>query len=114
METFDPYVAAAGRELDAWIHFRVLKNGLSHEYPAYSSDERAACDLKQWVEDQFQIEIVVGRTELRTKRWFARYEFDPGNPTEVLAETEPLAICRLCALAAQRLPRVKRAHKRTA
>ena len=42
--------------------------------------------------------VIVGQTALRKTRWFARYETDPSDGTEVLAESQALAICRLALL----------------
>jgi hypothetical protein len=39
---------------------------------------------------------------MATKRFFARYDSDPSTATEVLAETEPLAICRLALILLKR------------
>jgi hypothetical protein len=98
MDNIDPYGVPAGRELDALIHFRILKNALSHQYPAYSSNPQDADKLKKAVETQCAVRIEVGQTRLKEKRWFARYEIASGNPTEVLAETYPLAVSRLAVL----------------
>ncbi|MBI4659716.1 MAG: hypothetical protein HY735_12820 [Verrucomicrobia bacterium] len=97
---FDPYWIQAGRELDALIHHQILKMALSHCYPCYSTDAQAADTLRRAIEAEFGTPFVAGKTGLRGQRWFARYEIDPGNPTEVLAETYPLAICRLVLLRA--------------
>lgn len=37
---------------------------------------------------------------MRRHRYFARYETDPSDGTEVLADTKELAICRLALLRA--------------
>jgi hypothetical protein len=95
---FDPYSIQAGRELDALIHHRVLKQALSHSYPRYSSDSKAADQVKRMIEAEYGNASVTGTTEIRAQRWFARYELELGNPTEALAETYPLAICRLALL----------------
>ena len=97
----DGYQASAGRELDAYIHHRVLRQALSNNYPRYSTDIAAAQQLRLELQSGFGIRVIVGPTSLAAKPWFARYEVDRGNPTEVLAETLPLAICRLAVLRSQ-------------
>ncbi len=101
-DSFNPYQIPAGRELDAYVHYQVLKNALSHEYPHYSSDPSEADNLKRKIEADYKIQIICGRSTVDNKPWFARYEIDAGNPTEVLAETYPLAICRLAILRVRR------------
>lgn len=94
----DPNRMEAGRELDAFIHHRVLKRALSHAYPCYSADPKAADALKKVMEKEHGVRILTGTTNVVGTRWFARYEIEPGHPVEVLAESYPLAICRLAAL----------------
>jgi hypothetical protein len=42
--------------------------------------------------------VVVGHTSLPGRTWFARYERDAMDGTEVFADTFALAICRLALL----------------
>lgn len=98
----DPYKVPAGRELDALIHYRVLKRALSDAAPCYSTEPNATEALKKEMEKEYGIHITAGTTNIVATRWFARYEIEPGNPTEVLAETYPLAVCRLSLLCASK------------
>lgn len=100
--TLDPYHAPAGRELDQFIECYVMGKSSGSNCPKYSTDKEAAETLKAAVESAFGVRMLIGRTRIKRTPWFARYEIDPGNPTEVLAETYPLAICRLAALRAER------------
>jgi hypothetical protein len=68
------------------------------ECPPYSTNEKAARSVLAKVKSYGDRTVVVGRTTLRRKRWFARYESDASDGTEVLAETFPLAISRLALL----------------
>jgi hypothetical protein len=42
--------------------------------------------------------VIVGRTTLPGRTWFARYERNQMDGTEVFADTFALAICRLALL----------------
>jgi hypothetical protein len=98
MQPIDPYQASAGPELDAVIHYDVLGKPVHEAPPRYSTDLEHAEELKRFIEAQYGSTVISGQTSIRGKRWFARYEIDPGNPTEVLAETYALAISRLALL----------------
>ena len=98
MQHIDPYQASAGPELDAAIHLEVLGKPFDERPPAYSTDPEQAEELRRIIETEYGSPVTSGRTAIRGKRWFARYEVDPGNPTEVLAETYALAISRLALL----------------
>jgi hypothetical protein len=102
-QPINPYHAPASRELDAFIHHEVLKNGVTDQYPFYSTEEEAALQLMRLIERASGVKIVTGSSTVSNKPWFARYELDVGNPTEVLAEAFPLAVCRLVILVARRL-----------
>jgi hypothetical protein len=102
-DSFNPYEVPATRELDAHIHYQVLKNPLTSNYPHYSTNRGTAEKLKREIERQFKVKIVSGASTVPEKPWFARYELEQGNPTEVLAEEYPLAICRLAILLAKRV-----------
>jgi hypothetical protein len=39
---------------------------------------------------------------MSSRKFFARYDSDPSTATEALAETEPLAICRLALVLIKR------------
>lgn len=94
MSEFNPYEAEAGRELDRLIQARVMREA-AMEPPSYSTDEKAAMRVLAKLKAETGRAVVTGRTSLRKRRWFARYETDPSDGTEVLAETLALAICRL-------------------
>jgi hypothetical protein len=97
MSDINPYDAQAGPELDRLVHEKVM--GQTSEDPAaYSTDERAARRVLAKLKADFGRTVVTGRTSLRDKRWFARYETNASDGTEVLAETLELAICRLALL----------------
>jgi hypothetical protein len=102
-DTFDPFHAPAGKELDAHIHYRILKQALTPECPRYSTDSEAAEILRRYIESAFGVRVVSGRTSTSKLPWFARYEIDQGNPTEVLGDTYPVVICRLAILRANRV-----------
>ena len=97
----DPYHVQVSPELDEFIH-RFVTGGRSEVGPAYSSDEDAARLVLAKLKDVTGARVIVGRTRLRDKRWFARYETDPSDGTEVFAETAELAICRLALLHASK------------
>ena len=46
--------------------------------------------------------VSTGETRIRTRRYFARLETGPSTATEVLAETLPLALCRLALVLSMR------------
>jgi hypothetical protein len=93
----NPYEIPAGPELDRLVHRQVMEE-MDSEPPAYSSDEKASRRVLARVKALGGTRVVVGQTALRKKRWFARYESNSSDGTEVLAETLPLAICRLALL----------------
>ena len=88
----------AGLELDALIHQILGRTVPAHVYPSYSTDRTAIDESKKELESILGIRIVAGQTHMRGWPWFARYETNPSDGTEVLAETYPLAICRLALL----------------
>ena len=94
----NPYHVPAGGELDALIHQQVLGNQIEGRCPSYSTDKVEAERLKTALKRLLGREIVTGQTRIRGRGWFARYESDPSTSTEVLADTYPLAICRLALL----------------
>lgn len=99
MSDVNPYSAEAGPALDHLIHERVM--GLPPgECPPYSTEEKEARRVLAKLKADSEKTVIVGRTALPKKRWFARYETNPSDGTEVLAETLALAICRLALLRA--------------
>jgi hypothetical protein len=97
----DPFHVVAGRELDQRIHSFVMGQ-TSGTIPEYSSDDRAARSVVARLKSLSGARIIVGRTSLRDRRWFARYETNPSDGTEVFADTAALAICRLALLHASK------------
>jgi hypothetical protein len=99
IKAINPYTLEAGPDLDALLHQRFFgdKNS-SKSVPAYSTDVSASAKLRSRVASVFGHNIVTGETRMRPRRYFARYESDPSTATEVLADDEPLAICRLAVL----------------
>jgi hypothetical protein len=94
----------AGQDLDRLIHQRLF--GVKDETqapPAYSVDPAAAAKVRAKIKSVFGHPVVVGETRMGSPRkCFARYDSDPSTATEVLAETQALALCRLAALLLKR------------
>ena len=102
MPSINPYGIAAGRELDGLIHDYCFR--ADGEVLAYSTDEKAAEKVRSHVKSAFGYAVSTGETRLRGRRFFARLESGPSTATEVLAETWPLAICRLALVMNLRHP----------
>lgn len=95
----DLYRIEAGPELDRLVHEKVFRAEPSHSIPLYSTDEELAKRVYHEIRKRFDSSVVIGKTRgSNAKRYFARYGSDPSTSTEVLAETLPLAICRMAAL----------------
>ena len=86
--------------MDRLLHVEVF--GASGPAPPYSTDEALAKKVKTFAQSKFGIIMITGVTRFRSRRFFARYETDPSDATEVLAETLPLAIWRLALLRARK------------
>ena len=99
MHAVNPYKVKSGSELDQLIHDQVMGGSGSPCLP-YSRDDEAARRVLAKLKSHHRLNVTVGRTRLRDQTSFARYETDPSDGTEVLAETEALAICRLALLRA--------------
>ena len=110
MSESDPYRARPGPTLDRAIHCEILQNGDGEPAPSYSIDENVAREFERTLRLIATAKIVSGRSRTKGRLWFARYEDDPSTATEVLAETYPLAICRLALLCRGKL---KVSEKRT-
>jgi len=95
----NPYELPPGPELDRLVHLEVM-GGRDGQCPAYSTDDKAARQVLAKLKSFAGRTVVTGRTALRKKRWFARYESDASDGTEVLDESLALAICRLALLRA--------------
>jgi hypothetical protein len=99
----NPYTYPAGPELDAIIHQGLFgQNGQSDYIPSYSTSSPDSARVRTRLKSNYGHPIVVGQTRMANKRFFARYDSDPSTATEVLAETEPLAICRLALILLRR------------
>jgi hypothetical protein len=97
----NPYRVEAGGELDQLIHCRVMGRSFDSP-PAYSNDPAAAKSVLAKLKQITHARVVVGRTALQGQKWFARYETDPSDGTEVFGDTPALAICRLALVHATR------------
>jgi hypothetical protein len=99
----NPYKAPPGPETDRAIHERFFGPAVS-SFP-YSTDESAADKLKSRIKTIYGYPVQTGHTKTRPRKFFARFDSGPSTSTEVLAETLPLAICRLAlVIAAKRDP----------
>ena len=95
----DLYKIEAGPALDRLVHEKVFRAETSTSIPSYLTDEELAKKVYHALRRRFDSSVVIGKTRGRNaKRYFARYGSDPSTSTEVLAETLPLAICRMAAL----------------
>jgi hypothetical protein len=94
----DPYKAQPGPELDAVIHLRLMREVVpAGQCPAYSTEEKLARRVLTKLKTGRPL-VIVGRTTLAGRSWFARYERNAMDGTEVFADTFALAICRLALL----------------
>jgi hypothetical protein len=94
----DPYKAQAGPELDAVIHVRLMDQSVANRpCPAYSTEDKLARRVLSKLRAGWP-SVIVGRTQLEGRTWFARYERNAMDGTEVFASTFALAICRLALL----------------
>lgn len=94
----DPYTTEAGPELDALIHERLMNQpATAGACPAYSTDDKLAKEVLSKLR-KGRPSFIVGHTDLPGKTWFARYERNAMDGTEVFADTYALAVCRLALL----------------
>ena len=85
------------------IHARLFGKGDEvDKAPAYSTDASFGSKVRARLKSVYGHPIIVGQTRMAGRKHFARYDSDPSTATEVLAETEPLAICRLAAILLKR------------
>lgn len=84
------------------IHSHLFGSDGDKEIPPYSVDPGAAAKVRSKIKSRYGHPVVVGETRMASRRHFARYESDPSTATEVLAESQPLAICRLAVLLMKR------------
>ena len=71
-------------------------------FPRYSTDLREAKKVVAYMKAAWRVTMVSGRTSVPGRPWFARIVTIGDHGTEVLAETWPLAICRLALIYAAR------------
>ena len=99
----NPYTFPAGPELDEIIHHKLFgQNGQNEKVPSYSTNISESSRIRSKLKASYGHPIIVGQTKMANKRFFARYDSDPSTATEVLAETEPLALCRLALILLRR------------
>ena len=97
--TMNPYRVNEGPELDRFLHrqlFDFCDEGRG--IPAYSSDETASSKVKARLRALRGHAVAIGRVGGRERSYFARLESDPSTATECIAQTQPLALCRLAAV----------------
>ena len=95
----DLYRIPAGPDLDRIVHEKVFRTDISIACPPYSTDEDLSRKVYRELRKHFDSSVIIGKTRNSAgKRYFARYGSDPSTSTEVLAESLPLAICRMAAL----------------
>jgi hypothetical protein len=108
----NPYRAEAGSELDAQIELQLFQNSRSGPVPPYSTSLEEGQQVLAKLRKDYGLRVTMGSTRLPNRPWFARYGSDPSTSTEVIAETLPLALCRLALLACARHPRTAEAPRR--
>jgi hypothetical protein len=86
--------------LDALVHTLVFRLPLEGEIPPYSTDTSWAGQVKAKIKADHQKSVITGKTRIRSKPYFARYETNPSDATEVVGDSFPLIICRLALLLA--------------
>jgi hypothetical protein len=98
IKQLNPYTLPPGQELDEMVHRRLFPKA-SDSPPAYSIDPAQSAKVRSKLKSLYGHPIITGQTRMGgPKKFFARYEPDPSTATEVLAESEPLALCRLAVL----------------
>ena len=88
--------------MDRLIQENFFSDAIVGEAPAFSMSERESARVVVALRKKYSRKIVVGKTNMRPAKFFARLETDPSTSVEALAETEALAICRLAAVLATR------------
>ncbi len=103
IKDINPYTFPPGTELDEIIHRKLFGHKNSRDsVPSYSEDPSESARVRARLKATYGHPIVVGRTRMPGRPFFARYDSDPSTATEVVSETEPLAICRLALLLLRR------------
>ncbi len=104
----NPYQILPGPQLDGIIHEQIMKMAVSSNgYPAYSNDTKLAKRVLGKLESANNRRVTIGRTHVENRTWFARFETNSMDGTEVLAETFALAVCRLALLHLEELKGVE-------
>jgi hypothetical protein len=98
MPEIEPYQMQAGPGLDLLVHVEIIGNDPGIDCPAYSTVRSQADKVVTTLSSAHGISVRYGQTHLKGRAWYARYGDDPSTSTEVLAETMPLAVCRLAVL----------------
>ena len=89
-------MASPGPEMDRAVHDQFFAgNG---DVLPYSTEESSAEKVRSRLKAMYKCPVLVGETKTRPRKYFARFDTGPSTATEVLAETQPLAICRLALL----------------
>jgi hypothetical protein len=95
----NPYQMEPGTALDEQIHRLLFEEIISSETPPnYSIDPALSRRVRTELSERFGHPVVVGETKTIPRKYFARLDSDPSTATEVLAPTQPLAICRLAVV----------------
>jgi len=102
IKDLNPYTHPAGVELDHILHKRLLAQDDTGGIPPYSIDASLSSKIRAKLKSKYGHPIIVGRTRMSNRPFFARYDSDPSTATEVVAETEALAICRLALVLLKR------------
>jgi len=93
---YNPYMASPGPEMDRAIHDQFF-SGNGDVLP-YSTEAGSAEKVRNRLKAIYKCPVLIGETKTRPKKYFARFDSGPSTATEVLAESQALAICRLALL----------------
>ena len=89
-------MASPGPEMDRVIHDQFFSgNG---DLLPYSTETSSAEKVRSRLRAMYKFPVLIGETKTRPRKYFARFDSGPSTATEVLAETQALAICRLALL----------------
>ena len=102
MGKINPYQAPASDEMDSIINQGLFGESSSSVCPSYSTDDSLVQKMRRKLQATYNTKVIIGRTRIKNKPYFARYGTDVSTSTEVLAETKSLAICRMALLLIQR------------
>ena len=89
-------MASPGPEMDRAIHDQFF-SGNGDVLP-YSTEVSSAEKVRSRLRAMYKCPVLIGETKTRPKKYFARFDSGPSTATEVLAESQALAICRLALL----------------